>query len=152
MKKIFSVFILLFIAVLYTGNAYSFWGSKYTEVKPENGVLKIPVADIDDGLAHYFSAKADDGIKTRFFLLKSSDGVIRAAIDACDVCYRSGKGYEQQGDYMVCMNCGQKFASSRINDVKGGCNPAPLDRVTENGFVTITMAAINKNSWYCEFK
>ena len=29
---------------------------------------------------------------------------------------------------MVCNNCGQRFDSSRINEVKGGCNPSPIDR------------------------
>jgi len=143
---------VLIMAFVFADQALSFWGGKYTEVKPENNLLRIPVADISDGKAHYYYTTAADGIDAKFFILKSSDGVIRAAVDACDVCYRSGKGYEQQGDYMVCMNCGQKFSSTRINVVKGGCNPAPLERVTENGFVTITMDEINRNSWYSEFK
>ena len=29
---------------------------------------------------------------------------------------------------MVCNNCGQKFSSDLINEIKGGCNPAPLER------------------------
>ena len=87
-----------------------------------------------------------------YFVLKSSDGVIRAAIDACDVCYRAGKGYTQEGDYMVCENCGQRFASTRINVVKGGCNPAPLNRVVKGSNLIIKIADINQNSWYCQYK
>jgi hypothetical protein len=98
-------------------------------ISPTNGKLEIPVAGINDGKAHHFQVKADDGTMVTFFVLKSADGIIRAAIDACDVCYRSGLGYYQEGDKMVCKNCGQKFASNKINVIKGGCNPAPLNRV-----------------------
>jgi len=89
---------------------------------------------------------------TSFFVLKSSDGVIRAAIDACDVCYRSGKGYVQESDFMVCTNCGRRFASTRINEIKGGCNPAPLNRKIIGKNLVIAMKDINANSWYSKFK
>ena len=117
-----------------------------------NGRVEIPVADINDGKAHHFKVKAENGIMVTFFTLKSKDGVIRAAIDACDVCYRSGKGYVQSGDYMVCTNCGQKFASNKINVLKGGCNPAPLTRKIEGDKLVIAMSDITVNSWYCRYK
>nr|MBF0221493.1 DUF2318 domain-containing protein [Desulfobulbaceae bacterium] len=126
--------------------------SRFTELQPKNGTVSIPVATISDGKAHYFKVKADDGIMVYFFTLKSGDGVIRAAIDACDVCYKAGKGYVQDGDYMICENCGQRFASNKINVVKGGCNPAPLNRVVQGANLVISMKDITANSWYCKFK
>jgi len=97
-------------------------------VKAQNGTVSVPLHEVEDGQAHYYAYKSADGVTIRFFVLKSSDGVVRAAFDACDVCYKSDKGYRQEGDNMVCNNCNQKFASDRINEVKGGCNPAPLTR------------------------
>ena len=47
----------------------------------------------------------------------------RAALDACDMCYHAKKGYHQEGEDMICNNCGLKFHSSLINKVAGGCNP-----------------------------
>ena len=153
MKKTAGIILLtLMISLTVTPNAFSFWGIKFTKLTPSNGVLNIPITDINDGKAHYFKVKADDGIMTSFFVLKSSDGVIRAAIDACDVCYRSGKGYVQEGDFMVCTNCGRKFASTRINEIKGGCNPAPLNRKIVGKNLVIQMKDINANSWYSKFK
>jgi uncharacterized membrane protein len=87
--------------------------------------IKIPVSDVNDGDAHYYSYNSD-GVKIRYFLLESNDGTIRAAFDTCDVCYSAKKGYRQEGDQMVCNNCGQRFDSNKINVEKGGCNPAPL--------------------------
>jgi uncharacterized membrane protein len=90
--------------------------------------ISFPVAAFDDGEAKYYEYPTDDGINIRYFVLKSSDGIVRAAFDACDVCWRAGLGYVQSGDKMVCRNCGRQFASARINEVQGGCNPAPLKR------------------------
>lgn len=87
-----------------------------------------PVALFKDGKARHFQLDTEDGLSIKYFIIKSSDGVIRAAFDACDVCWRAGKGYFQEGDYMVCRNCGKRFASIKVNEVRGGCNPAPLDR------------------------
>ena len=112
----------------------------------------LPLADISDGKAHFYKVESDKGQMVEFFVLKSSDGVFRAAVDACDVCYRSGKGYVQEGDTMVCSNCGMRFASDRINEVKGGCNPAPLNRRVENKTLVISMVDINANAWLCQFK
>lgn len=121
-------------------------------ISPNNGKLEIPVADVYDGKAHHFKVKATDGTMVTFFVLKSADGVLRAAIDSCDVCYRSGLGYYQEGDNMVCKNCGQKFASNKINVLKGGCNPAPLNRTVVGDKLVINMRDIDMNSWYMKYR
>ena len=90
--------------------------------------IVYPVKDFQNGNARFYSYPAGNGGTIKYFILKSSDGVIRAAFDACDVCFEAGKGYEQKGDFMVCKNCGRRFASVRVNEVQGGCNPAPLTR------------------------
>jgi len=109
--------------------------------------VSMPAALFDDGKAHYYEHK-DGNIAIRYFVLKSSDGVIRAAFDACDVCWRAGKGYAQDGDFMVCGNCGQRFKSTKVNEVKGGCNPAPLERRVENGMLLIRVSDILEGKTY----
>ena len=121
-------------------------------LNPVNGELAIPLKLVSDGKAHHYQVKAGDGTMVTFFVLKSSDGVVRAAIDACDVCYKAGKGYYQDGDFMVCVNCGQRFPSNRINVVKGGCNPAPLKRTVKGDNLVIDMQDINANSWYMKYR
>ncbi len=152
--KFFKALMLLIAAGLLLAAPAHAWfgGGKFTEVKPANGVISLPVKDISDGKAHYYKAKSDKGVMVEFFVVKSHDGIIRAAVDACDVCYRAGKGYIQEGNVMVCTNCGMRFATDRINEVKGGCNPAPLNRTVEGGKLLISMDEINANGWLCEFK
>jgi uncharacterized membrane protein len=150
--KMFTGIAVLLIVVLAGSNAYAFFGGKFKTLSPKDEKLYIPIKDVNDGKAHYFKAKSGDGTIVDFFLVKSTDGVIRAAIDSCDVCYRSGKGYVQEGNVMVCTNCGRRFATDRINEIKGGCNPAPLARVVDGDNLVITMNDINANAWYCKYK
>jgi len=90
--------------------------------------VTYPVGTFEDGRARHYKLKTGEGTPINFFILKSADGVIRAAFDACDVCWKAGLGYYQEGDAMVCRNCGKRFASVKVNEVRGGCNPAPLKR------------------------
>ena len=112
--------------------------------------VAYPISLFDDGQARHYSFKA--GSETiRYFILKSADGVVRAAFDACDVCWPAGKGYYQEGDNMVCRNCGRRFASTRINEVKGGCNPAPLNRSVQGEQLVIRINDIVEGKPYFNF-
>ena len=113
--------------------------------------VTLPASLFADGKARHFQ-HVDGDFTIRYFVIKSSDGVIRAAYDACDVCWPAGKGYYQEGDVMVCRNCGRRFASVLVNEVKGGCNPAPLKRYVENGKVVIQVSDILAGKAYFNFQ
>jgi len=119
----------------------------YAALKAQNGEVRIDLARVSDGQAHYFTHEAN-GKKIDFFVVKSVDGVMRAAFDACDVCYREKKGYRQEGNFMVCNNCGMKFRSDLVNEVKGGCNPAPLNRQVDGDQIVIKTADLAGGGWY----
>jgi uncharacterized membrane protein len=112
--------------------------------------VSFPVSLFEDGKARHFE-HVDGKSTIRYFILKSSDGVIRAAFDACDVCWPAGKGYYQDGDVMVCRNCGRRFASVLVNEVQGGCNPAPLKRSLENDKLIIQIKDIQEGRQYFNF-
>ena len=118
----------------------------------DDGRVTYAVGMFDDGKARHFQY-ADPASKTTigYFILKSTDGIIRAAFDACDVCWRAGKGYYQQGSSMVCRNCGRHFESVMVNEVQGGCNPAPLKRTIENDRVVIQVDDLKKGQAYFNF-
>jgi uncharacterized membrane protein len=108
------------------------------EVKPANGVFSFPATAFQDGKAKYFQFSPSANQKIRFFVVKSTDGTIRAAFDACDVCWKAKKGYVQQAHDMVCVNCGMKFRTDKVNVVTGGCNPSALKRTVKDGNIIIT--------------
>jgi uncharacterized membrane protein len=113
--------------------------------------VSYPMSKFDDGKAKFFQYKTPQGLTIKYFILKSSDGVVRAAFDACDVCWPSGKGYYQDGDVMVCRNCGRRFASVKVNEVRGGCNPAPLKREVVGDQLVIQAADLMQGAQYFDF-
>ena len=110
------------------------------------GELRLPAGAFADGKARFFTTTVPNGKTINFFVVRSSDGVIRAAFDSCDVCYAAHKGYHQEGDYMVCNNCGQRFATSKINELRGGCNPVPLTRALQGDSVVIKLADLQNEN------
>ena len=125
-------------------------GSAVT-VQSGDSVISYPVSMFADGKARHFDYRAG-GLTVRYFILQSSDGVIRAAFDACDVCWPAGKGYYQDADEMVCRNCSRRFASILVNEVKGGCNPAPLNRKVEGDRLILKTEDILQGKSYFNFK
>ncbi len=104
-------------------------------------VVTIPLTALDSGKALFLETRGE-GRKLFFFALKSADGKYRSALDACDVCFRMNRGYRQEGDLMVCNQCGQTFPANRIGETKGGCNPHPLAHRIEGGQMVIRKADI----------
>ncbi len=134
--------VLVLCVTLRVATAWSFgWFDKYEDVTTDADVVVIPAATLQQSKVHYYVFK-HQGRDIRFFLLKDTQGIVRAAFDACDVCYKSKKGYSPDGDYVICNNCGQAFHVSRINLVKGGCNPEPLNRDYDHQEVRITVRDI----------
>jgi len=119
----------------------------YPLVEAEDGTVRLPLATFDDYQAHHYTYM-HDGRPIEFFALMSRDGTVRAAFNACDVCFESRKGYTQDGDYMVCNNCGRRFPADQINVVRGGCNPSPLDRTVEGDNLVIQAQDIVRGQQY----
>ncbi len=142
---------LVLVAAVATGSRAGWFdgifGKSPAEVAKAAGVVetaesvKIPLKSLDSGKALFLQADLR-GQQVHYFALRSSDGVYRAAYDTCDVCFRANRGYRQEGDLMVCNNCGQQFPSVKVNEVRGGCNPAPLVRSIEGEYLVIRKADI----------
>lgn len=116
-------------------------------VAPAGGDVTIPVAEVSDGKAHFYTYDAG-GTQVKYFVLASGDGELRVALDACEVCYPQKKGYSQAGDAMQCNNCGQVFAADKINVVTGGCNPIPVERSVSGPDLQIAAASLTAGAPY----
>ncbi len=89
--------------------------------------ISIPLNELS--MSAQFFEEEIDGVPVKFFAMMDDEGDVKTAFDACDVCYRSKKGYRQEGEYMVCNNCGNKYHMSGIgteNKAGGGCWPSYL--------------------------
>ncbi len=136
-----GLFLVLFTFILFGGSAKS---SGAPLVTPGvDGKVRIPLADVSDGSARFYEYRAASGKTVRFFVIRSSDGVYRAAADACDVCFRSKMGYHQEGDDMVCNKCGRHFASKDVNVITGSCNPDGIPRAIDGSNLLLAAADLD---------
>lgn len=112
-----------------------------------SGDLKIPISEVTEKAKFY--PYTVDGTKMEVVALKASDGTIRTALNTCQVCNNSGRGYyKQEGDVLVCQNCGNRFQADQVELIKGGCNPVPImkENKTEDGTnITISQDFLKQN-------
>jgi uncharacterized membrane protein len=141
-KRIIWVVAIVGLLVVAVASAFAlnFPGmGKYEKVKVSGGAATIPVSNLADGKAHFFKIE-DGGKEIVFFAVKAADGTVKTAFDACDSCFKSRKGYEQQGDKMNCKNCNQKFAINRLGpNATGGCNPGYLPHQLKGNIISISL-------------
>jgi uncharacterized membrane protein len=121
--------------------------AKSGAVRAEAEGVSVPLSELG-AKARFYEYKAASGKTVRFFALKSSDGAYRAALDACDVCFAAKKGYRQEGDDMVCNNCGNHFHSAQVNEVHGGCNPVGLERKVAGDRLNISAEELEAGASY----
>ncbi len=99
-----------------------------------NGDLFIKKSDVTETV-RFYPYKAGS-VRMEVLAVKAGDGTIRTAFNTCQVCFNSGKGYyKQQGDTLVCQNCGNVFKTDQVEKIKGGCNPVPVleENKTDDG-------------------
>jgi uncharacterized membrane protein len=111
-----------------------------------DGDLFIPAGEITEK-ATFFPVTVE-GVNMEIFAVRAPDGTIRTAFNTCQICFDSGRGYyKQDGDAFVCQNCGNRFRTSQIELVKGGCNPVPImpgDKIADENGITITKEYLAK--------
>lgn len=108
--------------------------------------IKIPISELSSNIKKY--SYDADGTKVNYFVVKGTDGKIRTAFDACDVC-GGYKGYRQRGNDVICNNCGRFF---RIDDIgtknkPGGCWPSFLSNKIEGDNILIKKSELAKGDF-----
>jgi len=122
---------VILVAVLFFSNGFGLFGTNsspgITGSVVASTTFKISMSDITQQAKWY--EYDSDGVNIRFFAVKADDGSVKTGFDACDVCYMSNKGYRQEGQYMICNNCGNRYPISGLGEKNrngGGCWPGYL--------------------------
>ena len=114
----------------------------------ENGDVILRAEDIGTE-ASYFDYDAN-GTTVQLFAVRASDGTVRLALNTCQVCNGSPYAYFiQDGDWFICQNCMNRFASTDVGILSGGCNPLPItDQVytKQDGMITIPASFLDENA------
>jgi len=124
----------------------NFLGEKGEKVLLENGEVKLPALIFNDNQARFYNVLMSSGKTIYFFVLKDQNGTYRAAANACQVCFKTYKGFRQEGNEIVCNNCGNRYPIEKIATEKGGCNPGPISPNLEvrNGEIIIKKADLEQ--------
>jgi high-affinity iron transporter len=100
--------------------------------------VRIPLSELSDSSLHFYSAEVN-AATIRFLVLHKANGDYVAALDACQIC---GKvGYRQEGQNIVCRNCGAAMNVPSIG-LSGGCNPIPLESQVSGGEMIVNLSAL----------
>lgn len=109
-----------------------------TILRAQNGEVRVPLAGLRDASMHFYTADVNN-VAVRFFVIHEGSGDYVVALDACQICGWSG--YRQQGQNVVCRNCGATIYIPSIGE-KGGCNPIPVKSSIEGGSVVVDLSAL----------
>ena len=110
------------------------------DVKAENGVVRIPVATVADGRLHFFMLDSE-GLQMRFIVIRRPSGGYATALDACAIC--GPAGYRQDGQNVVCRNCGSPIYVPTIGQ-SGGCNPISFESRVEADQIVFNSTAVSE--------
>ncbi len=123
-------------------------GERGETVYLANGLAEIDISDLEKNKVRFFNTDLS-GKKVYFFIARDGEGVYRAAANECQVCFSARTGFRQEGDEIVCNNCGNRYPLNRIATEKGGCNPAPIDPdiKAENGIIRIEAEKLEEISY-----
>ena len=108
-------------------------------VEAVNGIVKIPVAEVQDGNLHLFTLSAN-GQSVRFMVIKKPNGY-GTALDACLIC--GADGYRQDGQNVICRHCASAIYIPSIGQ-KGGCNPIGFTSHVDGTDVVIDVSSMTK--------
>jgi len=105
----------------------------------QNNEVFIPLSDLTDSSLHFYTAEVN-GTDVRFMVIHQTNGNYATALDACQICGRAG--YRQEGQNIICRNCGASIYVPSIGD-RGGCNPIPVKSNVANGEVVVDLSALS---------
>lgn len=105
--------------------------SLYTTVTPDSNGNIIIDKDSISSTASYYNYQSGNTI-IQLIGIATDSGEKRLAFNTCQSCNPSPQAYyQQQGDLLICQNCGFDFVSEDVGAVAGGCNPMPLEQLTD---------------------
>src|SRR5579862_7539580 len=109
-----------------------------TALVAQNGEVRIPLSQLMDSSLHYYTAEVNQA-DIRFLVIHKSGGDYATALDACQIC--GAVGYRQEGQNVICRNCGAAIYIPSIGQ-SGGCNPIAVKSRVEKGEVVVDLSAL----------
>jgi len=99
----------------------------FTRVGPDrDGQVRLDLADLKPGQVRFYRFLNPGNQEVRFFVGRDGAGTIQVAFDASENHFKLGRGFRQDGDWMVDNKCETSVRLAEVNGGGGGCHPIPL--------------------------
>jgi hypothetical protein len=121
-----------------------------TDADTDAATVGVPKADLSTTASFY--EYEGEAATIRYFAVLDDLGEPHVAFDACDSCYPADKGYRQEGDLMVCNNCGNSYGIEDLGTQNrgGGCWPGFLPFTETDTELLILVSDLEAGSYYFE--
>ncbi|HJZ53115.1 MAG TPA: Fe-S-containing protein [Candidatus Acidoferrales bacterium] len=104
----------------------------------QDSLVRIPLSELTDSSLHFYTAEVN-GTVIRFLVIHKQNGDYATALDACQICGTAG--YRQEGQNVICRNCGASIYIPSIGQ-SGGCNPISVKSRVAGGEVIVDLSAL----------
>jgi uncharacterized membrane protein len=98
----------------------------------QDNLVRVPLSDLTDSSLHFYTAHVDGSV-IRFLVIHKLNGDYAVALDACQICGTAG--YRQEGQSVICRNCGAAIYIPSIGQ-SGGCNPISVKSRVQDPLLT----------------
>lgn len=121
---------------------------KHQVILPDDGAVRIPVSEIDDGAVHFYTV-VHTGTNVNFLVRTDAKGNVHAHLDACYACYRYRKGFIVEDRKLVCIACRLEYdIGEEMWDYIGACAPISIHASVSRDHLVIDSAVLEKASRY----
>jgi uncharacterized membrane protein len=140
------VIVLVFMAgVLVADLAYEgrLGGAQYERVTPgPGGQMTIDLSGLKPKQVRFYRFLNRSNQEVKFFVGRDAEGTVQVAFDANEICFKTKRGYRQEGEWVVCNKCEKSFRLAEVNAGGGGCKPVPLAHRLEGNRLVLAEANV----------
>jgi uncharacterized membrane protein len=113
-------------------------GKRFERVSPDRqGQVHLEVGDLEAGDVRFYRFLNSGNQEIKFFIARDRNSDLQIAFDANEICFKKGRGYTAQGEWLVCNWCDKSFRLAEVNAGGGGCRPVPLAHTVEGDTVVL---------------